>query len=268
MLENEIKSYFDKHITFDEPTHKYTFDRLDCISVTGITKDIKVEFDSELVAWDKAKRDLKIPLIKSDEDAAKLQDYVNGLIDSWAQKGNDASHRGTGIHRYLECHFAGIPYDYDYELTEDDLRVANEAINILKQLHIVPYALELIIGSKDHRLCGTIDFVGKYIEPSPKAGQFVLMDWKTNKGKDLVNPGKYDQPLKKPLWFLKDNHNTMYSLQLNLYDQLLDYSIEWWKAGCEKVIVHLDDRAKFIKVENKPYAEILLEKRLEKVNGK
>jgi hypothetical protein len=260
MIKSEIKSFFDRHIVFEESAHKYTFDEIPCISVTGITTAIKKPFDSIPIVTKKAIKNLG----KSATDKM-IETEVARLLAEWAAKGNGSSIRGTGIHRYLECHFAGVPYDYDYELTRGDLNGCSRIIKVLNDLHIVPYALELIIGSKDLRLCGTIDFLGKYVAPSPKAGQFILIDWKTTVGKDLVNPGRWDKPLNKPLWYLKDGHNTMYSLQLNLYDELMKYEIDWWKPGCDKMICHIDNDAKFIKVKQQPYAEILLETRMEKL---
>ena len=250
---NEITKYYEDKIVFTEEDHRYTFNGIECTSATTILGKLCERFDEQY---------------HSKRIAVKREITQAEVLAEWKAKADKANIRGTGIHRYIECKLLGIPYDFDFVIPQIEIQASENVLLDLHHRHIEPYGVEVVMGSEEHLICGMADFIGRYTSKSPKHGKFVISDWKSNVGKDLINAGRFDKPMKSPLWYLKDSKNTQYSLQLSLYDYILSRQFDWWDGNTEKELYHIDGGLIRIPLEDyTPSIELVFDQRLEQLKG-
>ena len=220
---------FAHRLTFDPIPHEYTFDGVPCVGVTTLLGCLEKPFDSVYHGTRVAKR-----------EGITLQE----VLAKWKKTADDANFRGTGIHRWVECLLLGIPYDFEYEVPRADKLAIDSALTyILKDLRIEPEGLEVQMGDSDYGICGTCDFVGRR-----RNGKRVIIDWKSNAGKDFLKYDPYAEPLKGGLFHLRSDKQTIYGLQLFTYDHILTKNIEGFEAD-EHFIVHFNGTDRFIRVD-------------------
>lgn len=216
---NRITQHFEKLLTFDEPTHIYTLNGKKCVSVTTILKDFTAQFDALATANRMVAKNPKLT--------------VAGLLAEWDKKRDDASFRGTGIHRYIECIFLGIQYDHLYVLDPYEKLAIDDFIKAFMASNLEPYATEVRVGLEDALLCGTLDFIAKV------KGQdvFAIVDWKSNQ-KNLKS-SQFAKPMKYPLNHMDDSKISQFELQTSIYDVMLEETFGWWNCR-QKTIFHIN----------------------------
>lgn len=196
-------------ITFEESTHKYSSiingKEISYTSGTGVIHACFPPFDP---SGEITKR-----------CALKEGITVEELKAKWKAKGDASCKFGTRVHECCE--------DIELGKSEHELRnkpqdareeiVFKHAINMARkfrqQLDIL--GVEKIVFSPELRIAGTIDLFAR----SKKTGDWIIIDHKTNQTIDTEN--KWSNFALEPIEHIPDINFYTYSLQLNLYQYLL-----------------------------------------------
>lgn len=200
MLAKQNQHPYDHRIVFNESNHTYALDgsstnMLSCTSFKGLffKKFNPDEAITNILKGDKYTTDPDYKYFNKTSDVIKKE---------WA----DANKLGTHLHSDIEDYLNGLQvkneskeYGYFLSFLQDNK-------------DLLPYRTEWRIFSELLRLSGTIDAVFK-----DKEGSYILLDWK----RSIVTYGDYDYA-KFPLEHLKDNNFIQYSIQLNLYRQIVE----------------------------------------------
>lgn len=189
------------YISFNEELHEYKINNQKCISTTTLLNNYKKPFDTENIAWRYAVKNLK---------------SVDEVIEEWEDKKNEASSKGTHLHRYAELKFACKEYD----VPEESLPL------ILKQYidkfyddsigRLIPIKSEMIVGDKDLKLCGMIDQLFYNV----KEKEIQIWDYKTNK--EIRTFSQYKNKMTNGLNHLQECEYNTYSLQLGIYKKIIE----------------------------------------------
>jgi hypothetical protein len=219
----------DKHIEFDEPTHRYTIkgDNKGWISCTGFLHDFFPHFNPDATI-SKMMRSPKWPQSKY---FGKTAEQIKA---EWEASGKEASGSGTAMHLAIEQHM------------HDSEEVIDPAVKETKEWKyymnfwnacggdLVPYRSEWEVFCEEHKLAGSIDMV--YYRPSDK--KYVIYDWKRSKEIKTSNTFESGYP---PLEHLPHCNYWHYTLQLNVYKWFLEtyYGLEI--GDLYLVILHPDN---------------------------
>lgn len=212
----------DAHIRFVENTHTYFIDgcALDT-SATGFIKSFFGGFDAEAIIT-KMRRGRNWPNPKYMEEDGVTPMSRQAIKDMWAKGGAVASNAGTAMHRWVEfaCNAAAagrpvlIPDVPEGAMFREWLENAttadpdDPAFQPMKH-----YRTEWCVWSAEHRLAGSIDWVGVDAE-----GTLHIRDWKHAKACKRKAFGKRGKP---PINSVPDCTENHYFLQLNLYAWIL-----------------------------------------------
>lgn len=217
-----------KLLQFTEEDHRYVIkdkrsgkEEKDLISVTNLIHSYFPPFDPDgKVCASCAKRDnvtveeMRARWDKNRDDAATLgtrcHEYMEDLIRQRKPRNEPQNDKEKAIFEHM-AHFYKDTIKPNFE-------------------QVTP---EKIVCDIDLGLAGTIDFLAK----DPKADQYIMMDWKTNKAINMESRfGKYAFP---PIEHIPDCEFGTYSLQLNLYEFILKHAgYIPPKAPVAKYIVH------------------------------
>lgn len=215
-------------VIFNPQYHSYTMDGTGQ-KLTGVTTFIKQffpKFDIEQVAIDVGLKRGVTP------ESLKLE---------WKQKAQQASDDGDNVHEYSEFVFGDGEHIKPINNRAGLLMV--QLLNTsfeLKDKGYIPLETEKIIFSASLGLSGTIDLLMLKKEALKGIKNTILLiDFKTSETLTLYNPF---QNAFKPINHLEDANLTHYSLQLNLYEYILEtekyYSDD---VVFKKIIIHLTE---------------------------
>jgi hypothetical protein len=206
----------DKHIEFDEPTHRYTI-KGECnkwISCTGFLHDFFPHFDPDATI---AKM-MASPKWTQSKYYGKTKQQIK---DEWSNSGKEASGAGTAMHLAIEQFMHGSE-----EVIEPSVKETKEwrfFMNFWKECgdDLVPYRSEWEVYSEPHKLAGSIDMI--YYRKSD--GKHVIYDWKRSKG--IKTDNSFENGY-SPLAHLPNCNYWHYTLQLNVYKWFLEtyYGLE------------------------------------------
>lgn len=231
-ITTEIHKAFSD-IKFYEKTHKYVLPNepeIEFISGTKFVSFFHKEFDMENMAQKYA---TKNGLLKED------------VINLWSFKGLFARTKGTLAHSFAENLWQGKYFEQDYskfdsELLEKGLKESSEKCYQLVQNFydatkdkIVPIRLELPIYDKELRLSGMVDFLGYSI----KHDEIIIIDYKTSAEIDFK--AKYGGRMNHPITYLPECNWIEYSIQLNLYQYIIERNTSL-KIG-RKYLIHIHE---------------------------
>ena len=227
----------DKHISFDEPTHKYYVNG-SCtgnISCTGFVHEFFGHFDAKAIItkmrkganWSSSKY-----YGRSDEE----------IMKEWSDNGKQASSAGTAMHLAIEQYMHGA-----YDEIDDAVKGTPEWKYFLQFWEecgsdLEPYrsewevftdSVEKVNEERKIKLCGSIDMV--YRRKSD--GKFVIYDWK--RSKEIKSDNPFGSGL-APLEHLPDTNYWHYTLQLNVYKWILEQYYGLEVADLYLVILHPD----------------------------
>jgi hypothetical protein len=196
-----------RDIIFDEDIHKYTLNGKILKSCTGLISQYQKPFDLEKMLPLSAKKEGIDP-----EELRKI----------WKEKNTIAINKGNRQHNYLEKAIHGTFIKND--ILPKEKEVCNSFLEWYRKEGYIPVASECLIGN---------DFIcGKFDHLAYKDGEYIIFDYKTNENlyKKAYNNLLY------PLMYLPDTKVLTYSLQLNIYENLL-------QIPCKKKIVYLKEDA-------------------------
>ncbi len=214
-------------VLFNPKYHSYRMKDTDQ-KLTGVTTFIKrffPKFDTEKIALDVSRKRGVCP---------------NELKKEWKTKGQQASLDGDNVHEYSEYIFGnGKKVEPINERTKLlFVQLDNVSIELINRGYI-PFATEKIIFSSSLGLSGTIDLI---MTKQPD-GIFLIIDFKTSEEMLIYNPF---QNAFKPINHLEDSNLTHYSLQLNLYQYILE-SEKYFDfepdITFKKIIIHLTENS-------------------------
>lgn len=142
---------------------------------------------------------------------------VEALKAKWKAKGDASCRFGTRVHETCEDIELGRESLRNKPENDKETKTFKHAIDIAtkfrRRLDIL--GVEKIVFSPDLEIAGTIDLFGR----SRKDGSYLIIDHKTNQSIDREN--KWNNFALEPISHVPDINYYHYSLQLNLYQYLL-----------------------------------------------
>jgi len=137
------------------------------------------------------------------------------VLKQWDDKARISRENGTRVHATLEALFLGEKV----MICKDNEKVAamqKSGIKLFDQLQRMYKLIEAekIVADLNNNIAGMVDLIG--IKPD---GTVVILDYKTNEKISFENQW---QTLKLPVNHLQDTNFNQYSLQLNLYQNIMD----------------------------------------------
>lgn len=254
------------HIKFFDKNHTYTINNKPAKeSVSGLLKAFEKPFESQKIAGYVAERDQK---------------SVEQVLSEWEFAKNYSCHKGSEFHLFVENYFnrkqTTINIDslknfynknkkfFKEETSIDDYykELAHLIKNFLnfydwwKKDHILIKS-EFVVGDEESGICGTID----NLSYNKKTKELVIFDYKTNKEIKKKNPR--DETFLKPINYLSHCEYIKYSLQLNLYQYIIEKNSQFkvpksyivWVANKQNYelieTLHLQKEAKMLLEEYK-----------------
>lgn len=156
----------------------------------------------------------------------------------WKKEGELASMEGTNVHEYAEGIVSGWP---TWKLPKP---ATKRCFDLLPHVHKIASWLkkkyefleaEKIIFSPDLGIAGMVDL----IMLDHTTGEILILDWKTNKEITIENNFQSAFP---PLDHLQDTHKNKYSLQLSLYQYIIEKENYYPGAnGYRRALIHVAD---------------------------
>jgi uncharacterized protein (UPF0332 family) len=207
LLSTKNKHILDKRIKFQDEGHIYWIDNdnIDIISCTKLIHSFSKEFNADKI----------ISFICKSFNYKKNPDYKyyqipqEDIKNMWIKDGKDASDAGTKLHA-------------DIEMFYNSKHVNNTSPEYLQFLdfyrdhsHLKIYRTEWCIFLDTVKITGSIDAVFENSD-----GTLSIYDWK--RSKEIKRAGYRGEHLKYPFEHLPDCNYSHYSLQLNLYREILE----------------------------------------------
>jgi len=198
----------DANITFTEEGHQYSIHGSSehYISVTTFVHEWFEPFD--------AKKSITKMMLGRRWKTSKYYGKSSEEIEKeWEDKRNDASTKGTLLHKCIEDFYNETPpplsyvrpVEFNYFLEFHESRVVPS---------LKPYRTEWMVYDEESQIAGSIDMV--YEDAS---GYYHIYDWKRTA--ELVEDNMH-QKGKFPLQDLPDTNYWRYCVQLNLYKYILE----------------------------------------------
>lgn len=260
--------YNDIRLYFDEPQHKYT-DSLgnQYISTTTILHDYKPKFDKSYWLEKKSK---ELGISKS------------RLEKQWQDITDEACKRGTNTHNGLEDGIKSTSMFYNAvkHIPREDNSMTTVADIETIDKYITPVVLDDFIAKTENKYSKVYEVFDYYINRGYKIyseigaflpnllisgtidvlilreDQFIIGDWKTNRGGLKFEAGYYkkdktqnphqttnnwiskNDTLLPPVSNLSDCNGSIYNLQLSMYAFMVEYALRIPNAGCW--LCHID----------------------------
>jgi hypothetical protein len=203
-LEQKNAHSRDKRIKFDEKNHIYFIDDIPYqISVTGFIKSFFQEFDSDQVI------EKNYSKWQSNRNSKYYGLSIKKIKNSWKINAEDASKKGSKLHKDIEAFYNDIKFD-------NDSLEFNFFLNLNDRLKgkYVPYRTEWTIFDEEIKLAGSVDMC--YTD---EADNFYLFDWK--RSKQIKKENNYRKG-KDPISHIDDANYWHYALQLNIYKYIIE----------------------------------------------
>ena len=210
-ISSELFTAFNDITFYDEP-HKYYLDKRELISVTTLIHKYQEEFNEDY--WSKYKA-----------DQFRLKQHE--ILRAWSFINKKGTIKGSAIHNYSENLFQNKEFEYpkglilkefgfdpvlrEYEITKK--HVDNFYSDVKGKL--IPIKTELIVFDREALIAGMLDMLFWNI----KEREFQIWDWKTNKDFTFEMKSRH---LLGDLFMLEDCDLEIYSLQLELYKQIIE----------------------------------------------
>ena len=209
----------DARIRFEEENHQYFVDgEPGYVSATTVIKQFFHVFDADAV----------LKKMRIGPDSPYHGQTREQIKEGWANKAREASRLGTALHLRIENYFNddavenGESKEYGFFL-----RFVEE---VVERESLVPYRTEWYVFDEDEGIAGSIDMV--FLAPD---GSLVIYDWKRTA--ELKRSNRFSKGF-PPLEDLDDCSLNHYSLQLNLYQTILERKYGHRVSGMYLVCLH------------------------------
>lgn len=226
----------DDLLTFDEPTHIYTYlpTGEHFTSVTTVIHRYFPHFDADLVLSKMRRKPLD----------AKYQGMTNDEIKKlWANNAKEASELGTTMHACIETFLKTGIDEWPTHLESEHQQFLAFYDTIKDDYEF--YASELRIFDEDLKIAGSLDCLFRH----KNTGKFMLLDWK--RAKEFRMENKFEKAF-PPIPHLHNCNYHQYSLQLCLYSHILreKYNIE---VSEQYLVAFHQERSRYQKLRGMDY---------------
>ena len=236
------------HIIFEPEAHRYFSEKdgSEYTSVSAFIEAFKRNFNRKKI---------------SKKIASRKGISCEEVISLWNTRRDYSIVRGTEFHLYVEkylCESRRIEFSTPLEHETKEFHQFWDLKN-KKRYEIV--ATELIVANNEMKLAGTIDCLVR----NKNNGRYYLWDWKTNQKLNDKNPY---QKFKVPINHLPESNLHKYSLQLEIYKQLLEkttslkiekgYLIHFQRTGPYKVLELFDTSKEVLEMFEKRKKQLAL----------
>ena len=257
IIPNELFTKFND-ITFYDVPHKYFIDGKELISVTTLIHKYQEEFNEDYWANYKSNQH-------------NLTTYE--VKRAWNFINKKGTIKGSAIHDYTENMFQNKIFEYPLQfiINEFGFDPVSKEYNITKKhvdkfyndVHskLIPIRTEFIVYDRQSLIGGMLDMLFYNI----KVKEFQIWDWKTNKKFTKENK---NQHLLNELCMLEDCDLELYSLQLELYKQIIERNTNI-KLGKSYLVwfSHNNDSYEIIETKNrKYYIDIIINNRIAEIS--
>ena len=207
LLEEKNRHAFDSRIKFQEEGHIYWIDddSIDLISSTTLIHKYAHAFDADRI----------ISYILKSYNYKKNPEYkyygmsAKAIKTMWENNGKEASEAGTKLHADIESFYNDLKVNNTSEEYKQFLNFHEDH----KDLKI--YRTEWCVFSDMLKITGSIDAV--FENPD---GTLSIYDWK--RSKEILKKSYGGKKMKEPFSHFPDCNFYHYSLQLNLYRNILE----------------------------------------------
>jgi len=251
-IPHQIFTSFNDVTFYDEP-HKYYVDGKELISVTTIIHRYQEDFNEDY--WSNYKA-----------DQFRLKQYE--ILRAWKFINKKGTIKGSAIHDYTENLFLNKKFEYpkqiilnefgfdpvfrEYEMTKKHVN------NFYNDVHgkLIPIKTELVVFDREALIAGMLDMLFWNV----RMKEFQIWDWKTNKDFTFEMKSRH---LLNDLYILEDCDLEIYSLQLELYKQIIEKYVPI-KLGKSYIVwfSHNNENYKIIETKNREfYVKKIIENR-------
>lgn len=224
----KLEYFKEPSFTFEPIEHVYHLHGKKLTSATGYLDRFVTPFDRDGLSKSKA---------------AKLGITQEDMLIQWDAKRDRACDVGSMTHEYIEHFFEGK------KLKVKDQDVINKiskfhSIYESKLKTLTPIASEVRLFSKRWPICGTLDQLFLY------EGQILVGDWKTNEKIKTDKDFNFNKWLLGPFSKWKENEVNKYSIQISLYQLILEEAGIYSDYGFICHLPHGEDEPKIYKLHN------------------
>jgi hypothetical protein len=252
-IPKELFTAFNDVTFYDEP-HKYYVDGKELISVTTLIHKYQEEFNEDY--W-------------SDYKGSQFGISQKEILRAWKFINRKGTIKGSAIHDYAENLFQNKKFEYPKQLIYNEFGFdpIYDAYQTTKkhvdkfysdvQGKLIPIRTEHVIFDRESLIGGMYDILFYNV----KAKEFQIWDWKTNKDFTFEMKSRY---LLKDLYMLEDCDMELYSLQLQLYKQIIEKNVPI-KLGKSYIVwfSHNNDNYRVIEAKNREYyANLIINNRI------
>jgi hypothetical protein len=214
LIPSELFTAFN-NITFYDKPHKYFIGGKELISVTTLIHKYQEEFDEGY--W-------------SDFKASQKNLTPEEVLRAWKFINRKGTIKGSAIHDYAENLFQNKEFEYPLQLILDEFGFDPVRIEYdITKAHVdkfynevqgklIPIRTEMVVYDRETLIGGMLDILFYNV----KMKQFQIWDWKTNKKFSEENKEKY---LLGSLYTIEDCDYELYSLQLEMYKQIIERNV-------------------------------------------
>lgn len=255
-IPSEIFTAFNGITFYDEP-HKYFLNNKELISVTTLIHQYQEEFNEEY--W-------------SNYKSQEFNVTQKEILRAWKFINDKGLIKGSAIHDYAENLFQNKKFEYpknaifkhfgfdpvinEYNITKNHVdRFYNDV-----QGKLIPIKTEYVVYDKESMIAGMLDILFYNV----KMKEFQIWDWKSNKDFTFEVPERH---LTGDLFVLQDSDLEIYSLQLEMYKQIIEKNtsiklgksyIVWFSHNNENYqVIELRDR--------RYYVDLIIKNRIEQL---
>jgi len=242
-IPHQLFTAFNDVTFYDEP-HKYYIDGKELISVTTLIHRYQEEFDEKF--W-------------SEYKATQHKISPNEVLRAWKHINKKGTIRGSAIHDYAENLFQNKKFEYPKQLileefgydpvqyTYDICKKHVDSFYKLVQGVLIPIRMEMVVCDREYLIGGMLDILFYNV----KSKEFEIWDWKTNKE---FTKSQNDRHLINDLFMIEDCDLELYSLQLEMYKQIIEKNVPI-KLGQSHIVwfSHNNDTYEVIKTKDRNY---------------
>ena len=195
----------DKNLVFDEEPHKYYINDNKTNDYTSVTTWIHSHFEpfNANIIIDKMMQSKKWE--KSEYFGMTKEE----IKTQWKENGRKAAEDGTNMHQHIEDF-------YNNKEVNDDTKEFGFFMKFHSDLEdLEPYRTEWMVYDEELKIAGSIDMLYKN-----KNGNLDIYDWKRCKNIKKENP--WQNSITKCIKHIPDTNFWHYSLQLNIYKNILE----------------------------------------------
>lgn len=202
ILKTKNQHVRDNNIYFIDEGHKYFIKNKQYdLSVTGFVHSFFPKFKADDIIS-------KMMMSRNWKNSKYFGMEVQEIKESWDENGKQAAALGTALHKSIEEFYNNNPNPMDtteYKYFEKFQ---------IDHKNLKPFRTEWEIYDEELKLAGSIDMV--FVD---ELGKYHLYDWK--RSKQIKENNQYEEGY-FPLSHLPNANYWQYSLQLNIYKQILE----------------------------------------------